>query len=168
MNRFTSGLPPKKIKVLRPDMKFRKRTPIFLRKHDLRRRNLHPVSVFFIFFDVNPADVNPVRKHSILTRKFPFSVKCLYKLCKVVRSTFIFKEGSIFLFFQVKIEKGAHDQNADIRYNCSNLAMNGESRAATLCPPLNCESSYRTISRDIISGFAVYSPSILANFQCPL
>ena len=43
VNRFTSVLPPKKIKVLRPDMKFRKRTPIFLRKHDLRRRNLHPV-----------------------------------------------------------------------------------------------------------------------------
>ena len=67
MNLFTSGLPPKKIKVLRPDMKYRKRTPIFLRKHDLRRRNLHPVSVFFIFFDVNPggrADVNLVRKHS--------------------------------------------------------------------------------------------------------
>ena len=64
VNRFTSVLPPKKIKVLRPDMKFRKRTPFFLRKLDLRRRNLHPVSVFFIFFDVNPADVNPVRKHS--------------------------------------------------------------------------------------------------------
>ena len=28
---------------------------------------------------------------------------------------YIFKEGSIFLFFQVKIEKGAHDQNADIQ-----------------------------------------------------
>ena len=81
MNRFTSVLPPKKIKVLRPDMKFRKRTPIFLRKLDLRRRNLHPVSVFFIFFDVNPADVNPVRKHSN-PADFPFiertHVKCKY------------------------------------------------------------------------------------------
>ena len=108
----------------------------------------------------------------VLTRKFPFSVKCSYKLCKIVRSTFIFNISSrrvrFFCFFRWKLKKVRTTKMQIFRNNCSNLAMNGESRAATLCPPLNCESSYRTISRDIISGFAVYSPSILANFQCPL
>ena len=64
MNRFTSGLSPKVFNVLRPGMKFRKRIPIFLRQHDLRRPKIHPVSVFFFFFEVSPADVNLVPKYS--------------------------------------------------------------------------------------------------------
>ena len=50
-----------------------KMDPSLLRKHDLRRPKIHPVSVFFFFFEVSPADVNLVPKHSSVHGSVPGS-----------------------------------------------------------------------------------------------